>query len=119
MLSIRTTAALNSAMADCLPRDLCDVLMRRRDQITENGEYDLSELAHMIVVEPGDRLTAVEAEAGIPLSDDPSFEFIERHSGGWSEAVVILSDDGFGIAFFVPDSDAIDPELRSVFAPHD
>ncbi len=119
MLSFRTTAALNSAMADCLPRDLCDVLMRRRDQITEDGQYDLSELTHMIVVEPGDTMSAVEAEAGIGLSDDPPFEFIERHKGGWLEAVVILSDDGFGLAFFMPDSDAIDPDLRSVFAPRD
>lgn len=118
MLSIRDTTALNCAMADCMARDLQDVLMRRRDQITEGGQYDLSELAHVIVIEQGDTLTAVEAEAGIPLRDDPPFEFIERHTGGWLEAVVILSDDGFGLAFFVPDSDAIDPNLRSVFAPH-
>ncbi|WP_156360065.1 hypothetical protein [Sphingomonas sp. Leaf10] len=119
MLSIRDTAALNSAMADCMPRELQDVLMRRRDQITEDGQYDLSDLAHMIVVEPGDTLTALEAEAGMPLTDDLPFEFIERHPGGWSEAVIILSDDGFGLAFFVPDGDAIDPELRAVFEPRD
>lgn len=119
MLSIRDTAALNSAMADCIPRDLQDVLMCRRDQITEDGQYDLSEVAHVIVIEPGDTLGAVETEAGMPLTDDPPFEFIERHPGGWSEAVIILSDDGFGLAFFVPDGDAIDPELRSVFATRD
>ena len=93
--------------------------MRRRDQITEDGRYDLSDLAHMIVVEPGDTLKALEAEAGTTLTVDPPFEFIERHPGGWSEAVIILSDDGFGLAFFVPDGDAIDPELRAVFEPRD
>lgn len=119
MLSIRDTAALNSAMADCMPCDLCDVLMLRRDQLTEDGRHDLSELAHVIVVEPGDTLRAIETEAGMPLTDDPPFEFIERHPGGWLEAVIILSDDGFGLAFFVPDGDAIDAELRAVFEPRD
>ncbi|WP_288487115.1 hypothetical protein [uncultured Novosphingobium sp.] len=40
----------------------------------------------------------------------PAFEWVADH-GGWYEAVTILSDDGFGIALFVPDSEDVDRSL--------
>lgn len=115
MISIRDTATFDNVMTESMPSDLRTLLLQRCDQITENGKYDLSELTHIIVIESGDTPKTVEDEAGMPVTDGTLFEFVERHPGGWLEAVVILSDDGFGLAFFVPDSDAIDPELRSLF----
>ncbi len=78
---------------------------------------------HAIIVQRGDTLATVEAEAGVPFATNlvdgshmgeaefvDSFEFVERH-GHWLEAVMILSDDGFGIALFVPDIIEIDPAI--------
>ncbi|MBD8679652.1 hypothetical protein [Sphingomonas sp. CFBP 13720] len=114
MLSIRDTPALHRALNTALPPDLRNLLIRRSEQVTGQGDYDFADLAHFIVIEPDDTVPALEREAGVPLTTDPCFEFIERHPGGWLEAVMILSDDGFGLAFFLPD-DALDPQLRSLF----
>lgn len=103
------------ALAGPVDAPLRRALEERRDQLLEYDGYELGELAHFIVVRPGDSLSAVEAEAGFPVvtgvdGDGPTFEFVERH-GGYLEAVTILSDDGFGVVLFVPDTIQIDPAI--------
>ncbi len=112
MISIRSSADMARALEGPLDARLRGLLEQRRDQLMEHEGYDLGELAHFIVVQRGDTRESVEAEAGIPLSteDGPLFEFVERH-GSWLEAVVILSDDGFGVALFAADCICTDASL--------
>ena len=124
MISIRSSADMERALGNVLDPALRLLLTQRRDQLAEDTDYDFAALAHIIVVCPGDNLAAVEAEAGIAIASNlvdgsrlgeadfsPSFEYVEQHPGGWNEAVMILSDDGFGIVLFVPDRIDVDPML--------
>ncbi len=124
MISIRNSADMERALGNVLDPALRLLLTQRRDQLAENTDFDLAELAHIIVACPGDTLAAVEAEAGVPIGRNvvdgsrlgepdftPSFEYVEQHPGGWFEAAMILSDDGFGIVLFVPDRIDVDPML--------
>ncbi|WP_375287066.1 hypothetical protein [Sphingomonas sp.] len=88
------------------------LLLRRRDQLLADtgDEYDLGELVHFIVVDPGDTVACIEHAAGYPLVTASAFEWVAAH-GGWYEAVTILSDDGFGVVLLVPDCDGAAPEL--------
>jgi hypothetical protein len=123
MISIRSSADLARVFTGMLDPLLRSLLTARRDQWLDGADFDLGELVHVIIVQHGDTLAAVEAEAGVPIATnlvdgsrlgDPdfvtSFEWVERHAG-WLEAVMILSDDGFGLALFVPDLIEIDPEI--------
>lgn len=131
MISIRSSADLARAFEGALDPPLRRLLTLRRDQLIGDTDLDLSDIAHMIVVQRGDTLAAVEAEAGIPLATNlvdgsrygepgftTSFEFVERHPGGWLEAVLILSDDGYGVALFVPDRIDTDPKLLLLLLAH-
>lgn len=131
MITIRSTADMARALASPLDAHLLQLLALRREQLLEHDGYDLAELAHFILVEPADTLAAIETAAGIPLATniidgsklgDPgfsaSFEYVERHSGAWFEAVTIVSDDGFGIVLLVPDRPDIDPALLGLVRDH-
>ena len=131
MITIRSTADMARALASPLDADLLQLLALRRDQVLEHDGYDLGELAHFIVAEPGDTLAAIETAAGIPFATnmidgsklgDPgftaSFEYVERHGGAWFEAVTIVSDQGFGIALLVPDRPDIDTSLLGLVRDH-
>lgn len=109
--SASLAAALNSPLDDALKR----LLTRRRDQLLSDtdGRYDIAELAHIIVVEPGDSIATIETTAGYPIIRPPIFEWVALH-GEWFEGIAVLSDDGFGIALFVPDDERIDPTLLSL-----
>lgn len=124
MISIRSSADVERALGDVLDPALRLLLTQRRDQLAEDTDFDFADLAHIVVVCPGDTLAAVEAEVGVPMGTNlvdgsrlgepgfaPSFEYVEQHPGGWTEAVMILSDDGFGIVLLVPDRIDVDPAL--------
>lgn len=123
MISIRSSADLRHALDGALDPQIRRLLELRRDQLYEEGR-DLGDLAHLIIAHRGDTLDDIEREAGIPLATNivdgsrlgergftHSFELIERHLGGWIEAVLILSDDGFAVSLFVPDLITTDPSL--------
>ncbi|WP_439540707.1 hypothetical protein [Sphingomonas sp.] len=107
--------ALNSP----IDRQLNRLLALRRDQLLTDtgGEHELGDLVHFVAVEPHDTVATVETDIGFPLFTEPAFEWVQDH-GGWFEGIVILSDDGFGIALFVPDHDGIDPTMLSVMRDH-
>lgn len=87
------------------------LLTTRRNQLLANASgYELGELAHFIVAEPGDAIAEIEAAANYPLITEPAFEWVIDH-GGCFEAVTVLSDDGFGIVLLVPDREGVDPTL--------
>lgn len=110
MKSLRSSAELAAALREPMDPELKHLLRQRREEWLEDQDVDLADLVHIIVVERGDTLPEVEAEAGAALD---GFEFIERH-GSVLEAVLILSQDGFGVALFVPDPDEADPDLLAL-----
>lgn len=109
MIIIRNSTDLERALTGALDPPLRQLLTLRRDQLLEHDGYDFGDLAHFLIIDSGDDLASVEREAGLPLAF-PAFEFVARH-GDWLEAVLIVSDDGFGIALFVPVRIDIDPAL--------
>jgi hypothetical protein len=129
MLSIHNTADMDRALASLLDPALRRLLTLRRDQLAEDG-LDLDEIVHIIVVRPGDTLAEVEAEAGVAIATnlvdgsrlgdpefEPLFENVTRKDG-WLEAVMILSDDGFGLVLFVPDTIDVDPAISLLLRRH-
>lgn len=112
MISIRSSADMARALISPIDGHLKRLLALRRDQLLDHDGYDLGDLAHFIVVEPNDTIVGIEGAAGVALTH--GFEFVERHPCGWFEAVIILSDDGFGAALFVPDRADIDPSLLAL-----
>ena len=130
MLSICSTADMTRALASPIDAELRCLLALRCKQLTEQNKYDVAEVAHFVVVQPGDTLEAIEAEANAPIATNfvdgtrygdanfaPSFEWVENH-GRWREAVTILSDDGFAVALFVPDEPGVDPTLLALLREH-
>lgn len=109
MISIRTFADLSRAIASPIDAYLRRLLALRREQLT-----DLADFAHLIVVQPGDETSAIETEAGFPLTpNDHWFEWALEHPGGWIEAVATVGDD-FTVALFVPDAPGVSPELLAL-----
>ncbi|NYF33801.1 hypothetical protein [Sphingopyxis sp. JAI108] len=84
------------------------ILRQRFEQLAQYG-CPISELAHFHVVRPGDDVAELLTNP-VDGSNDPPWEWVEAH-GGWFEVPVIMSDDGFGHVYFVPDLDDIDPRL--------
>ena len=118
MINILDSAAFARAMDSPIDPDLRRLLLLRRDQLlADAGDCDLRDLVQFIVVQPGDTVTAIESAVSYPLIADPAFEWAVDH-GGWYEAVTILSDDGFGIALFVPDDEAIDAAVLNAVRAH-
>ena len=130
MISIKSTTDMARALSLPIDAELKRLLALRRDQLLAHYGYDLGELAHFVVVEPLDTLAAIEGVVGVPLATnlvdgsnygDPSFtanfEYVARH-GTWFEAVMILSDDGFGVVLFVPDRPDTDTTLLALVRDH-
>ena len=115
MLIIRNAADLARALDSPIEPQLKHMLALRRDQLFTDtgGDHELGDLVHFIVIESLDTIADIETGIGFPLFTEPAFEWVQDHFG-WLEGIVILSDDGFGIALFVPDRDGIDPEMLSV-----
>lgn len=123
MLAIRSSAAMAHVLAGPLDPLLNQLLQQRRAQLEAYDGYDLGELAHFLIVQPGDRLNAIEGELGFSLLANfidgarfpdpaftPSWEWIEDH-GGWFELTFILSDDGFGWSLLIQDAEGVEPGL--------
>lgn len=96
----RDTAAIHDAHAKALGSDLGELLDRLVEELNEYGGLDLSELVHILEIEPSDALIDVDAELGFSLLDRP-FDVVESHPG-WYEITVVVSDDGFGWVIYVP-----------------
>ena len=79
--------------------------------IEDLADYDreLEEMVQVVVVDPGDALSTIDAALGFALLDRP-LDVIEAHSG-WFELTYVLSDDGFGIVVYVPVRPGVDARL--------
>lgn len=123
MLSIRDGATMKVALCSPLDPDLKIILLNRLDLLSEFSNYDLGELAHFVIVEPGDGISAIEGELGFsPFVNfvdgakypeptfTPSWECLIAR-GTWYDFVFALSDSGFGINLLVPNRDDVEPTL--------
>ena len=115
MLVIKDAEALARALDSPLDPALKRLLATRRDQLLQDtgAEYNLGDLVRFVIVETGDAVASIEAAAGYPVITSPAFEWVELNDD-WFEAITIFSDDGFGIALLVPDSNDIDASLLAV-----
>lgn len=112
MLSLLDRAAIRAAARDPAHDPyLRAVLKLRFEQLGVAG-------AHFHVVQRGDTLADAEAAAGFPLVLDeaPCWEWVESHPGGWTEIVLILSDDAPAQVLLVPDD--ADPSVLAPLASH-
>lgn len=108
MLILKDTDAIE-AVSDRIVKQL---LTNRSEQILDDTDHDykLEELARFVIVQPFDTVDQIEAAAGYPVVTSPAFEWVIDH-GGWYEATMILSDDGFGVILFAPEKAGVEPTL--------
>lgn len=88
------------------------LLRQRFDQLAEYG-CPISELGQWHLVQPGDDVTELLTNAIDGTIGEPSWEWVEHH-GSFFEAVWILSDDGFGHVYLIPDNPGIDRALLTL-----
>lgn len=98
------------------PSDVDDPCLRRilRERFEQLAEYGcpVSELARFLIVRPDDDVTDLVTIDGDGQAE-PRWEWAEDH-GGWFEAPVIMTDDGFGHIYFIPDRDDANAQLLSL-----
>lgn len=127
MLSLYDSASMEFALSCPLDPFLKELLLRRLDMLSEFSDYDLSALAHFVIVEPGDTLEEIESELGFSpfvnfvdgakFGDPtfiPSWEWLIAH-GPWFETVFARSDAGIGISLLVPNRADVEPCLIALF----
>lgn len=78
-------------------------------RLCEFADQPLDSLCTFIIVEPGDRLVALQSQLRRPLHPPP-WEYVDC-AGGWFELVLVTGDNGFGHVVLVPHEAAIDPEI--------
>ena len=128
MISVRDEASLSRALKLPIDDRLKHLLRERRTQL--GYDFDLTELAHFLIVQPNDELSAIEHELGFSVlvnqvdgsrfgdtDFSPSSEWIADHGFGW-EAVFIFCDSGFGHVLLVPKLPAVDAELIAFCAQY-
>ena len=109
MHTYHDTVALMAAVTTETDGQLQGLIARRIQDLAEYADFDLAELLHILVIEPSDALTDVDAELGFSLADRP-WDVLES-SPDWYELTLMLSDDGFGVVLYVPKRPDTDTEL--------
>ena len=123
MIIIYDSADMQRVLAGPIDPDLKAILLGRLELLADFSEWDLADLAHFLVCQPGDSIDAIENELGISpfvnLVDGarypdaafvPSFEFCIKRKG-YFDLTFALSDAGLANCLLVPDRDDIEPTL--------
>ena len=123
MITIYDSADMQRVLSGPIDPDLKAILLGRLELLADFSEWDLADLAHFIVVEPGDSNEAIEKELGLSpfvnLVDGarypyaafvPSFEFCIARKG-YFDLTFCRSDAGLANCLLVPDRDDIEPTL--------
>lgn len=127
MLTIYDSADMQRILSGPIDPDLKTILLGRLALLfPEFADWDLADLAHFIVVEPGDSIDAIESELGIsPFVNlvydarfpdpkfEPSWEFCIARKG-YFDLTFALCDSGLGLCLLVPDRPDIEPSLRAL-----
>ena len=123
MITIYDSADMARVLSGPVDPNLKSILLERLDILAEFSEWDLADLAHFIIVEPGDCIDAIETELGISpfvnLVDGARYPD-SRFQPNWEHCIVrkgyfdltfALCDTGLAICLLVPDRDDIEPQL--------
>ena len=126
MITIYDSADMQRVLSGPIDPDLKAILLGRLELLADFSEWDLADLAHFIIVEPGDNIDAIEHELGVnPLVNivdnvrypdpafDPSFEFCIARAG-YFDLTFALCDSGLANCLLVPDRDDIEPTLLAL-----
>ncbi|WP_137916815.1 hypothetical protein [Hydrogenophaga sp. 2FB] len=105
MQVMRDSASIRGSVTD---PTLAPLIARLIDDLSDY-DCDLSQMVHIVVIDPGDALMTIDAELGFQLLDRP-LDVIEAHPG-WFELTYVLSDDGFGVVVYVPVRPGVDARL--------
>ncbi len=108
------SASIHDAHASALGTELGDLIGQRIEELAGYEGPDLSALIKILVLEPGDALTDVDAELGFPLLARPCD--VAQSQRDWFELTLVLSDDGFGVVVYVPKRPDLDPRLLAYCA---
>ena len=124
MLSVHDWASLSRALKAPIDLRLKRLLIERRDQL--GVDLDLSTVAHLVIVQPGDSLDALEAALGFSVLQNqtdgrhfgerefsPSWEWIADH-GHCFEMVFIFDDSGFAHVVLIQNSPMQNRLLRAL-----
>ena len=123
MITIYDSADMAHVLSGPIDQNLKAILLERLELLAEFSEWDLADLAHFILVEPGDCIDAIEKELGISLFVnlvDGARYPDSRFDPNWEHCIVrnryfdltfTLCDAGLAICLLVPDRDDIEPQL--------
>lgn len=119
MISMTDDASIASALKRPLCRKLIDLIRRRRAILGDDLPF--ADMAHFVLVEPGDTIEDIEVAIRWPVRPDidtgvPSWEWVLVHEGVCYETVFVLSDDGYAVVLFVQDAEGMDPELMGMLS---
>lgn len=103
--------SIQDACAQALGTELGELIGLRIEELAEYEVNDLSSLIKILVLEPSDALTNVDAELGFSILDRPC-DVAESHQD-WFELTLVISDDGFGVIVYVPKHANLDPLLTA------
>ncbi|MPT04907.1 MAG: hypothetical protein E2582_11880 [Delftia sp.] len=106
--------SIQDACAQALGTELGELIGLRIEELAEYEVNDLSSLIKILVLEPSDALTAVDAELGFSLLGRHC-DVAESHQD-WFELTLVLSDDGFGVVIYVPKHADLAPQLMAYCA---
>lgn len=99
MLTITTSAVMADFISTLTDTTLKRILTDRVDQLADYDGYDLGELAHFLIVQPGDTLDAIEAALSLQLHITQSSESIGLHGKGTMDDGCIDRDDYGAMGF--------------------
>lgn len=116
MLSITDGGSLARALRSPIDPDLIELINKRLEQLRRNFDGNLEDIVSFRIVEVGDSQREITEALGFSILRNPvdglvfgepgftpGWEWSQCH-GRWFELVYILSDDGFGMIVFVPNS---------------
>ncbi|QXQ06835.1 hypothetical protein KX816_01850 [Sphingosinicellaceae bacterium] len=122
MISLHDRACFDAAAFLCRQSSLQRLLLSRIANL-QRDVGDLTELTHILVVQPGDTEADIIDEIGL----SPVINFIDGHRygeagfqpswdwlhdvGGWFELIYTVGDTGFAYVLLIQDDEGVDPEL--------
>ena len=123
MITIYDSAEIQRVLSGPIDPDLKTILLGRLELLADFSEWNLSDLAHFLIVGPGDSIDSIVSELGISpfinLVDGarypdaafvPSFEFCIARKG-YFDLTFCRNDAGLANCLLVPDRDDIEPTL--------
>ena len=123
MITIYDSADMAHILSGPIDHNLKAILLGRLELLAEFSDWDIADLAHFLIVEPGDCIEAIARELGVnPLinivddacfpdkSFQPSFEFCISRKGSF-DLTFALSDSGQALVLLVPNQEGVEPTL--------